>query len=40
MEEEESWDPVEREAMSDSSCPFLDQSDSAIYLWDMFIVDS
>ena len=37
MDGEESWDPLEREAVSDAYCPFLDQSDSALYLWDMFI---
>ena len=37
MDEEESWDPVEREAVSDASCPFLDHSYLALYLWEMFI---
>ena len=37
MDEEESWDHVEREDVSDASCPFLDHSDSALYLLDMFI---
>ena len=37
MNEEESWDPVERGAMSDTFCPFLDHSDSALYLWYMLI---
>ena len=37
MDEEESWDLVEREAVSDASFRFLDNYDSALYLWDMFI---
>ena len=39
MDEEESWDPVEREAMSEASFPFLDHSNSELYLWDIFIGD-
>ena len=37
MYEEESWDPVEGEAMSGASFPFLDHSDLVLYLWDMFV---
>ena len=38
MDEEESWYPVEREAVSGASFPFLDHSHLEFYLWDMFIV--
>ena len=37
MDEEESWDPVEREVVSDTYFPFLGHSDSALYLWYMFV---
>ena len=37
MNEGESWDTAEREALSDAFFPFLDYSYSALYLWDMFI---
>ena len=35
--EDEYWYPVEREAVYDTSYPFLDHSDYELYLWDMFI---
>ena len=37
MDEEESWDPVEREAVSDVSFHFLEHYDYALNLWDMLI---
>ena len=37
MYKEDSWDLVEKEAVSDAYFPFLDHSDYELYLWDMFI---
>ena len=37
MYEEEFWDPVEREAVSDTYLPFLDYSDLELYIWYIFI---
>ena len=39
MDEEDSWGLVEREVLYDTSCPFLDHSDSVLYLWYMSIGD-